>query len=208
MDNSHIRYGFYLRPSAAMCRAQAEVHDLLRRQFGLAAAGNFMPHATIKGTFKSLVSEEQILETLHGVVSGRTQFPIYNAGIIEINRRGVMLSIQNLPDGRTNVPLQELHEAAMDALLPLASPDCEFTNPSERIRERFHAHLTLAMADVPPFAFDEIYDFIGELGPIGPQVFTTEYLHLYAFESDDWGGKWWATLRWTLLHSWKLPPAL
>jgi hypothetical protein len=206
VDNSHIRYGFYLRPSAAMCRAQAEVHDLLRRQFGLHAAGNFMPHATIKGTFKSLVSEAEIIAVLNGVVEGRSQFPVYNAGVIEQNRRGIMLSIQHLPDGRRNEPLQHLHEAAMDALLPLASPDCEFTTPREPIRERFHAHLTLAMADVPPFAFDDIYAFVHDLGPIGPQVFTTEYLHLYGFESDAWSGKWWETLRWTLLYSWRLPP--
>jgi 2'-5' RNA ligase len=190
-----------------MCRAQAEVHDLLRRQFGLRAAGNFMPHATIKGTFKSLVSEAEIIDALNGVVEGRSQFPVYSEGLIEINRRGIMLSIQHLPDGRQNEPLQHLHDAAMDALLPLAAPDCEFTTPNERIRDRFHAHLTLAMADVPPFAFDEIYDFIRDLGPIGPQLFTTEYLHLYAFESDAWGGKWWETLRWTLLRSWKLPPS-
>ena len=207
MNNSHIRYGFYLRPSAAMCRAQAEVHDLLTRQFGLHAAGNFMPHATIKGTFKSLVFEERIVEVLDAVIAGRSQFPIYNAGIFEINRRGVMLSIQHLPDGRTNTALQSLHDAAMDALLPLASPECEFTTPQERIRERFHAHLTLAMADIPPFAFDEIYAFVEELGVIGPDCFTAEYLHLYAFESDAWGGKWWETLRWTLLKSWKLPPS-
>jgi hypothetical protein len=188
-----------------MCRAQAEVHDLLRRQFGLVAAGNFMPHATLKGTFKSLVSEERIIEVLNGVVDGRDAFPVYNAGVIEQNRRGIMLSIQHLPDGRPNAPLQSLHEAAMDALLPLASPDCEFTTPREPIRERFHAHLTLAMADVPFFAFDDISAFVRDLGPIGPQCFTAEYLHLYGFESDDWRGHWWETLRWTLLRTWRLP---
>jgi hypothetical protein len=30
-----------------MSRAQAEVHDVLERQYGLRAAGNFMPHAEV-----------------------------------------------------------------------------------------------------------------------------------------------------------------
>ncbi len=34
-----VRYGCYLRPSPAMCWAQAEMHALLARQYNLQAAG-------------------------------------------------------------------------------------------------------------------------------------------------------------------------
>jgi hypothetical protein len=45
----------YLRPSLAMGSAQAGIHDLLARQYGLHAAGRFPPHATVKGFFRSTV---------------------------------------------------------------------------------------------------------------------------------------------------------
>jgi hypothetical protein len=36
-----------------MSRAQAAMHDVLRRQFGLQVGGQFMPHATIMSFFRS-----------------------------------------------------------------------------------------------------------------------------------------------------------
>ncbi len=203
--SSRVRFAFYLRPSAEMCRAQAEIHDLLERQYGLIAAGKFMPHATLKGTFEAIADEAEITRVLDRVVAGRQAFPVYNAGVIEQNRRGIMLSIHHLPDGRVNQPLYDLHAAAIDAMQPLAAPVSDEVAKREPIYDRFHAHLTLAMADIPPFAFDDIYAFVRDLEPIGPQIFTAEYFHLYAFESDDWNGRWWETLTWRLLHSWRLP---
>jgi hypothetical protein len=70
--------------------------------------------------------------------------------------------------------------------------------------ERFFAHLTLAMADIPEFLFDEVHAFIREAEPIGPRRFTAEYLHLFAFRSDDWAGEWWRSLDWRFLHAWRL----
>ncbi|MDQ3655082.1 MAG: hypothetical protein M3457_08385 [Chloroflexota bacterium] len=71
--------------------------------------------------------------------------------------------------------------------------------------ERFFAHLTLAMAGIPHFLFDEVHAFIRDAAPIGPGRFITEYLHLFAFRIDDWSGEWWHSLRWSILHAWKLP---
>lgn len=200
------RYGFYLRPSAAMCRAQAEVHDLLERQYGTTAGGKFMPHATIKGFYKSSAPVSEMVSRLDAVLEGRSAFPVSNAGPIPFGRDGIALSIQYMPDGRINDALQVLHEAAFDALLPLVDADCNFT-PVEWAGDRFHAHLTLAMADIPAVVFDEVVDFIDELGPIGPAVFTAEAFHLFSFESADWHSAWWETLTWKLLHGWRSPPA-
>src|SRR5690349_19058450 len=108
---SDIRYGFYLRPSAAMSRAQAEVHDLLRRQYGLEVGGTFMPHATIKGFFKSCAPVEEMIARLDPVMTGRASFPVFSAGPIPFGKAGIALSIQRMPDGRTNEALQEMHEA-------------------------------------------------------------------------------------------------
>jgi 2'-5' RNA ligase len=181
------------------------VHDLLRRQFGVKVGGQFMPHATIKGFYKSDAPAEEMIAKLDPVMAAYAPFPVYNAGPVKFKKAGIVLDIQHMPDGRRNDALQAVHEATLDALLPLVAEDCNFTW-NDWVRERFHAHLTLAMADIPAFAFDEIYDFIIELGTVSPCVFTAEAFHLYAFESDDWRGKWWETMSWSLLHSWRLRP--
>lgn len=202
---SEIRYGFYLRPSFAMCRAQAEVHDLLQRQYGLQAAGRFMPHGTIKGFFRSDASPAEIVARLDPVVSGLEPFSIYNGGVVAYRDHAIVIDIHHTPDGERNEPLQALHEAAVAALAPLVHPACEFT-PREPSGDRFRAHLTLAMADIPAPFFDEIFRFVREADPVGPSSFLLKVVQLWAFTSEAWNGPWWETLRWELLHSWQLAP--
>lgn len=198
-----VRYGFYLRPSPAMCRAQAEIHALLDRQYGLQAAGRFMPHATIKGFFRSNAPPEQIAAACAAAVAGRTAFTLYNNGVTGFGTSAIALRVQHLPTGETNPPLQALHEAALEALLPLVRPDCDFT-PREWLGPRFDAHLTLAMADLPLRLFAEALAFVRELAPIGPERFRADTLQLFAFSSDSWDGRWWETLGWEHLASWHL----
>jgi hypothetical protein len=47
---------------------------------------------------------------------------------------------------------------------------------------------------------------VREAEPIGPPQFLAEVVHLYAFQSADWTGRYWETLTWELLHSWRLAP--
>jgi hypothetical protein len=197
------RFGFYLRPSFAMSRAQTEIHDLLERQYGLRIAGRFMPHATIKGFFKSEAAPETMIERLTHALRDLRAFEVFNGGAVAFGKGGIALDISRSPANERNLDLQTLHEAALEALMPLVAPDCDFT-PREGKGPLFHAHLTLAMADIPPFLFDEILAFVREAEPIGPRSFTAEVLHLYRFESDDWAGRWGDTLRWQILHSWHL----
>lgn len=198
-----IRYGWYLRPSYAMSRAQAEMHDLLRRQYGLVCAGKFMPHATIKGFFRSDASVQDIIAAFDPVVEGRESFTIFNAGPIPHGREGISLNINEHRDGSSNNNLLELYTDALTAIAPLVDPDCRFTN-RDGGPENFRAHLTLAMADLDERLFDEIFEFVNEARPIGPEMFTAERLHLFAFRSESWSGDWWPTLEWSLLHSWTL----
>lgn len=186
-----------------MCRAQAEIHALLERQYGLRAAGRFMPHATIKGFFRSDASQAELEAGCARAVAGRTAFTVYNQGVVAFGTSGIALRIQRLPSGAPNEPLQALHEAAYAALTPCIHPDCDFT-PREWAGPRFDAHLTLAMADIPPRLFDEVLAFLHELEPIGPASFRADTLQLFAFTSADWGGPWWETLRWAHLASWRL----
>jgi hypothetical protein len=201
-----IRYGYYLRPSAVMCRAQVEMHDLLERQYGLPVAGKFMPHATIKGFFKPAVDEAELIARLDPVAKGRRPIPVHNGGPIAHGTSSIVLTIRDLADGSRNKPLQDIHQAAMDALGMAIAPDCDFSG-REGVREHFHAHLTLAMAIATPEYFDEIFAFVRELEPIGPSDFVADTLHLYRFQSDDWAGRWGETLRWELRRSWTLTQA-
>jgi hypothetical protein len=200
-----LRYAVYLRPSYEMSRAQAEVHDVLEQQYGLKAAGNFMPHATIKGFFRSEASEGSIAARLGAVLDGREAFDVFNGGIVTFARDGIAIDVNDTSEGTPNVPLQDLHRAVMDAVVPLVDPACEFTQEETEIAyERFRAHLTLAMADVPEHLFDEVLAFVREAAPIGPPSFLADTVQLVAFRSEDWEGRWWETLRWRLLRSWAL----
>jgi 2'-5' RNA ligase len=198
-----IRYGCYLRPSFAMSRAQAEIHDLLYRQYHLRGGGVFMPHATLKGFFRSDAPVEEMVTALDAHVASIVPFTVVNNGPIAYGNESVVINIHQDEHGARNESLQALHEAVWDALEPFVHPECDFT-PREWARERFFAHLTLAMADVPAPLFDEIFAFIREAEPIGPRRFTADTVHLFAFRSEDWAGHWWETLEWDLLHSWRL----
>jgi hypothetical protein len=162
-----------------------------------------MPHATIKGFFKPAVDEAELIARLDPVTSGRRPIPVHNAGPIAHGKSSIVLSIKHLADGSRNQALQDIHEAAMDALGTAIAPDCDFSN-REGVREHFHAHLTLAMAIMTPEYFDEIFAFVRELEPIGSSNFVADTFHLYRFWSDDWSGHWGETLRWELRRSWTL----
>lgn len=201
--NPAIRYGWYLRPSYAMSRALAEMHDLLRRQFGLIGGGVFMPHATLKGFFRSGAPVNEIAQAFGKAVAGHEPFAVYNRGPVGWGRGSIVMDIHHTSDGERNEAMQALHEAGFNAIQPLVHPECDFT-PVEWAMERFTAHLTLVMADMREELCDEVMAFVREAGPIGPEVFTAEYVHLYAFQSEEWAGRWWETLDWTLLQSWRL----
>lgn len=200
--NPQVRYGFYLRPSFEMSRAQAEIHDLLRRQFGLEVGGKFMPHATVMSFFRSDAPIAGLVKAIDGAMAGRLPFTVWNAGPIQMGS-GIVLDVHHDGDGEENEAIQAVHEAALSAILPLVHPGCEFAfgNWSGK---RYHAHLTLAMADVPEFAVDEIREFVNGGGMVGPNTFLAEYFHLFAFQSDNWAGAWWETMTWEFLHSWRL----
>lgn len=202
--NPRIRYGWYLRPSRQMCDAQIKIHRLLEYQYGMIGGGVFMPHATIKGFFRSDSSVDEIVKAFDTAVEGHHAYTVYNAGPKGHGRTSIGLDVHHNADGSVNMAQQKLHESAWQSIMPLVHEDCHFS-PREGSMENFRAHLTLSMSDLRDEMFDEIFEFITDDGPVGPESFTAEYFHLFAFESDDWAGEWWHTLEWKLLHSWKLP---
>lgn len=203
--STSYRYGFYLRPDLAMSRAQSQMHRILRAQYGLVTAGLFMPHATIKGFFRSDAEVATMRARLDAAMAGWQPFTVYNNGVVAFGPRSIVISVRDLPDGSPNLPLFALQERAWEALAPLIHPDCDFSPGDPRGLagpNPFHPHLTLAMADLRPELRDELLDFIQQGGLVGPAAFTADTCHLFRFEAE-WAGAWWATLRWELLASWR-----
>lgn len=198
-----VRYGFYMRPSATMCQAQAEVHDLLARQYNLRVAGRFMPHATIKGFFRSQSSIAEMIAALDSALSDMRPIRITNSGPIAFGASSIVIDIHHDDRGKTNQSLQTFHEAAIAALRPHVHPECDFT-PTEWLGPKFHAHLTLAMADLKPQFAGEILEFVRDLGPIGPSHFVADTVQLFAFRSANWSSEWGSDFSWELLDSWRL----
>lgn len=201
--NPAIRYGFYLRPPYAMSKAQIDMHVALERQFGLIGGGVFMPHATIKGLFRSDASIDELCTAIDYAVLGHQPFDVINGGIATPDRRSIFINTHLMEDGSVNEPQHQLHHDVFSALKPLIHPDCDFT-PREWAEDRFFAHHTLAMSDLEEWFFDEVWAYVRAAEPIGPPSFTAEWFSLYAFQSDAWDGPWWESLEWRLLRSWKL----
>ncbi len=198
-----IRFGVYLRPSLAMSRAQIELHEVVAHQYGSMCAGRFMPHATIKGFYRSDATVDEMVAALDPVMASNQPFEVTNGGLITMGRGGVVIDIQHDGAGEPNAAMVALHRGVFGAVRPLVHPDCAFTQ-GEPALDAFHAHLTVMMGDIPRGLEAEILEFLRDAEPVGPGAFTAERLHLVALRSDAWDGRWWETMRWTLLHSWRL----
>lgn len=200
-----FRYGFYLRPDLKTSIAISQMHRVLQAQYGLTAAGLFMPHATIKGFYKSAAEPQEMVERLDKTLAGFKPFRVYNGGNVLMGLRGVVTSWRDLPDGRRNTALDDIQDRAFEALLPLIPADCAFTKGDPRGPNGtppFHAHITLAMADMEERQRDEVLDFVNQGGKVGSESFMADTYHLFRFKAD-WDGAWWHTLSWELLHSWR-----
>lgn len=203
-QQADIRFGLYLRPSLEMSRAQIGMHELVARQYGSMCAGRFMPHATIKGFFRSDATVDALATALEPVMFRYEPFEVFNGGVIPFGAGGsIVIDIQHDADGQPNDSLNRFHRDVFAALTPHIRDDCDFT-PREGRLDRFHAHLTLMMGDIPRGLGPEICEFLKGAEPIGPPSFVADRYHLVAVRSQQWDGPWWETMQWTLLHSWRL----
>lgn len=201
----HLRYGMYLRPDTAMSRAIYEWHGLLAAQYNLQAAGRFMPHATLKGFFRSNAEAATIHAYLDQALANWQPFSVYNNGVARFGPRSIVIDIKYNQDGEPNHALYDLQHLVWSALAPVIHTDCGFSRSDPRGLHGpnpFHPHLTLAMADLRPELQDEVIAFIHAAGAVGPTQFVANTVHLYCFEAD-WQGTWWKDLTWELIGSWQ-----
>ncbi|MFF5966462.1 2'-5' RNA ligase family protein [Streptomyces collinus] len=200
------RYGVYLRPDPATCAAVTAVTSQLRAQYGIVSAGAFPPHATLAGSRHITAPVQEIVAAVTRALAGARAFTVHNAGV---RRQGVGLvyDVHHLADGITpNPDFADLAALVDKAVAPLesAAPN-PAANPFDE--DTFRAHLSLVSHDmyVRPDLSEEVREYVDGLPVTFPQTFRGDRVSLYRTRSDDWTGRWWQTLTWEHVHTWRLP---
>lgn len=191
-----VRHAVYLRPGPALEAAVAAVHGRMATRWRLAAAGRFMPHVTLKGFFRTAAAPADLERLVATAVAGRPPITLHQAGVAAFGTDAVVLDVDGNGTGERNAALHALHVAVLDATAPLATPD---RTAVEYVRDAFRAHLTLAMADIPPARFNAVLADARSLEPIGPRVSAAAAVQVAAFSSGDWNGRWWETMTWRVV---------
>lgn len=198
-ESASSRFAVYLIPPYHVARAVVEIHQVLAKQFGLAASSRFQVHATIQGFFKKLDGPlDPLTEHLDDVFASQHPVPIHFCGIRR-DPMGVSLDISCIGE-RPNRELLGLYEHVTTVVRPYISPDCDFVADSG---QPFGAHITLAFRDFVPKLQDEVLEYLTD-APLPTGSFTADTFHFVQFYSQDWAGAWEKTLTWRLLRSWRL----
>lgn len=190
---SGVRHAVYLRPAPALEVAVAAVHRRMASRWGLAAAGRFMPHVTLKGFFRTEATPAELERRVAAAVAGHGAIALLQAGVTAFATDAIVLDVDANGTGGRNEALHALHEAVFGAALPVVAPDCAFTR-REHAHDAYRAHITLAMADIPPARFAAVLADARSLEPVGPVRSQAATVQLAAFESAAWDGAWWQTL--------------
>jgi hypothetical protein len=205
LSGDPYRYGVFLRPDPRTSLAVTTVSMQLRAQFGFISAGAFPPHATLVGSQHLGRDEDTIADAVTKALAPLTSFPVVNSGIRRLGV-AVVYDVHHLADATPNTPLVELATAVDTAVAPLRRP-AEDPEPNQFDRHAFRAHLSLASHDlrVRPDLSEEVEEFVHGLGVETPPTFSADTVSLYRTRSDDWTGRYWLSLTWEHLRSWRLP---
>ena len=199
-EHTDSRFALYLIPPYRIARDVAEIHRLLRKQFGFIAAEQFQVHATLKGFFKKIAGPlDPLVERLDAVFAAWRPFPVHFGGF-RIDKVGIGLDIFRIGDG-LNAEMMDLRERVVDAVLPFIAPDCDFVEKD--LGEPFEAHITLAFRDIPLSMHDDVLAYLRE-APLPTEPFAADTFHFVEFLSQDWAGDWAQTLSWRLLKVWRV----
>ncbi len=199
-QQTNSRFAVYLIPPYKIARDVAEIHRMLRKQFGFIAADQFQVHATIKGFFKKTPGPlEPLVERLDAAFAVQRPFTVHFGGVGRTSI-GMGLDIFRI-GGEPNTEMLALRERVVDAVRPFIAPDCDFVKGDLGVP--FWAHITLAFRDIPPTMQDEVLDYLRE-APLPTEPFIVDTFHFLQFFSQDWEGDWEQTLTWRLLKPWRV----
>ncbi|WP_344515884.1 2'-5' RNA ligase family protein [Dactylosporangium maewongense] len=178
----------------------------IRAQFGLVSSGAFPPHITLVGSQHLPVTPDAIVEAVTCALAGRSGFDVHNNGPRPTGSIGMAYDVHHLADGTTpNQDVLALAAAVHAAVDPLTGPA---PNPAPHTfdPDTFRAHLSLVSHDLyaRPDLRAEVFEFIQGLPVPYPERFHADAVALYRTRSDDWTGRWWTTLTWEHMHTWRL----
>jgi len=194
------RFAVYLIPPYGVGRMVMEIHQMLRKQFGLAAADRFQVHATVKGFFKKVDGPVDLLvDRLDAVFLEQRPIDIHFSGYRN-DEIGIGLNV-SLMDGNPNKELYAFRERVVEAVRPFIAPDCDFV--AADLGNPYEAHITLAFRDVPLSLYDDVLAYLAD-APLPSTSFVAKDFHFLEFCSEEWSGCWWQSLRWQLIKSWHL----
>ena len=196
------RFAVYLIPPYPLSKGISEVHYLLSKQFGFAAADRFPVHCTIKGFFKKNDQPtSQLQNELDRFFLNQPAIPV-SADDLRVDPIGFGLSLMTL-DGKPNSPFLEFREKVVGITRPYIADDCDFKDHD--LGRPFHPHITFSFRDIPNELYDDVLAWM-EAGPDLKGPFLADTFHFMEVFSKDWSGSWWDTLTWRLIQSWRLSP--
>ncbi len=203
------QYGIYLIPPPAVLYPMALAHHVMSSEFNAHTAGRFMVHCTMKGFFKLAegVSPDDFTPALDKLMAETPTFQTSYKGLWTNSgnekKASFILWLERTPG------IHQLHNAIWDIVRPYIAPDCRFS-PREGAGPLFTPHITLAMADLPtePGLREQALG-LGEymIDQLPKTEFTGRDMQLIEFESQNWEGSYWDTLRYRQLKGWRLPTA-
>lgn len=209
VDVGRIRYGVFLRPSAALIQESLRAYRITAEQFGFRAANAYPPHITLVGSIAldPERSESDLVSAVDGAISGVAPIPIKNLGMALMEDRSILCQMIDHDAGALRLP--DLMGALLDAVRPIRvfpSTDETAAQRQNDAPENFRAHLSLISHDGKHFPelSEECFSVLEEIGIGAPSEWIGEWVTLYRLESDDWTDRYWRTMTWEIVKSWKL----
>ncbi|MEA3326351.1 MAG: 2'-5' RNA ligase family protein [Chloroflexota bacterium] len=194
------RFAFFLVPPYHIAKDIAEIHSMLKKQYGLSAAGRFQVHCTIKGFFKSNERPiETLIEELDTFLNAQKPFMVEFNGCYT-KPISIVLRLDEI-DGTNNQTMLDFREAVVEIIRPYIAGDCDFIKSDLGLP--FKGHVTLAFRDITNEMYPQILEWLKD-APIPKGKFQANTFHFLEFYSEDWDGNWWETITWKLHRSWRL----
>ena len=194
------RYAFYLIPPYQISRDITEIHLMLKKQYGICAAGRFQVHCTIKGFFKpNEKSLKELIRNLDAFLNTQKPFTV-ELSDCKTKPKSIFLRLDEI-DGIPNQKLLDFRESIVELVRPFIASDCDFYESD--LIPPFKGHITLAFKDLSDELYPQILEWLKN-APLPEGKFQAENFQFLEFFSQDWNGNWWETISWKLLKSWRL----
>lgn len=200
------RYGVFLRPSPAWSQDALRAYDIVVNQFGLHAAAAYPPHVTLVGSIAIDGRERDLVAAVATAVDGRAPVRLHSDGIALINNYiGYRLSDLDQGPARSS----ELMGAILEAVRPVrVYPPLDRTNAERKADSpaNFRPHLTVVGHDgaYREWLLPEILEHLLAVGIGAPCDYECDRVELLRLRSENWSGRYWETMSWTIIGSWQL----